>query len=263
MDEVTTHPAFLQARLLAAFDAVRHGFFGRQGGVSEGIYASLNCGPGSNDSRQAVMENRRRATEALSPGAQLVTLYQVHSAQAVTVTEPWDIPRNPQADAMVTNRAGIALGILTADCAPILLADTDAHVIGAAHAGWNGALLGITDSVLAAMLRLGAKQTRIRVGIGPCIGQAAYEVGPEFEPRFRTADPANARFFVPSPQADHWQFDLAAYVAHRLRQAGVESVEILGGCTYAREGDFFSYRRATHRKEPDYGRQLSAIMLQD
>jgi YfiH family protein len=239
------------------------GFFGRQGGVSEGIYASLNCGPGSKDSRDAVMENRRRAREALSPDAPLVTLYQIHSAEAVTVTEPWDIAQNPKADAMVTDRKHVALGILTADCAPILLSDAQAHVIGAAHAGWNGALSGVADSVVAAMVRLGANKTRICAAIGPCISQTAYEVGPEFETRFRAADPDNARFFAASPRAGHWQFDLPAYVAHRLQAAGVESVEILGACTYASEADFFSYRRTTHRKEPDYGRQLSAIVLKD
>jgi polyphenol oxidase len=240
-----------------------HGFFGRQGGVSEGIYASLNCGPGSKDARDAVMENRRRTTEALSPGARLVTLYQIHSAEAVTVSEPGDVPQNPKADAMVTNRSGIALGILTADCAPILLSDSEGHVIGAAHAGWNGAISGVADSVVAAMVRLGARPERIRAAIGPCISQAAYAVGPEFEARFRAADPANARFFVPSMKAAHWQFDPPAYVAQRLRQTGIESVENLGVCTYASENEFFSYRRTTHRKEPDYGRQLSAILLKN
>jgi YfiH family protein len=238
-----------------------HGFFGRQGGVSKGLYESLNCGPGSRDSRGDVIENRRRATNALSPDARLVTLYQVHSADAVTVTQSWDIPNNPKADAMVTNRAHIALGVLAADCAPVLLSDSDAHAIGAAHAGWGGALAGVVESVVAAMTRLGAKRERIRAGIGPCIGQAAYEVGPEFRPRFVAADPGNARFFVPSPRAGHFQFDLPAYVAHRLHEAGIESVEDLAACTYARQTEFFSYRRSVHRKEPDYGRQLSAIML--
>jgi YfiH family protein len=242
---------------------IAHGFFGRQGGVSDGIYASLNCGPGSKDSRDAVMENRRRASQALFPAARLVTLYQIHSADAVTVEEPWDIPHNPKADAMVTNRSGIALGILTADCAPILLCDPQAHVIGAAHAGWNGAISGVADSVVAAMVRLGAKTERIRAAIGPCIGQGAYEVGPEFVARFRADDPANARFFVPAMRADHWQFDLPAYVTHRLNRAGVESVEDLGVCTYGGEDAFFSYRRTTHRKETDYGRQLSAILLKN
>jgi hypothetical protein len=179
----------------------------------------------------------------------------------VTVTEPWDIPQNPKADAMVTNQPGIALGILTADCAPILFADTEAGVIGAAHAGWNGALAGVTDSVVTAMLRLGARSEHIHAAIGPCIRQGAYEVGPEFEARFRAADPQNARFFIPSERPHHWQFDLPAYVAHRLRQSGVARIEDLGVCTYSRPEEFFSYRRTTHLKEPDYGRELSAIAL--
>src|SRR5438105_1508416 len=198
---------------------VTHGFFGRRGGVSKGIYESLNCGPGSKDLRDHVMENRRRATAALSPDATLVTLYQVHSAEAVTVAAPWPIPENPKADAMATDRPGIALGILTADCAPILLADPLARIIGAAHAGWNGALAGIVESVLAAMRRLGASPERIRAAIGPCISQKAYEVGPEFQLRFVSADLANARFFLASPRADHWQFDLPAYLTQRLKQA--------------------------------------------
>ncbi len=242
---------------------IAHGFFGRQGGVSKGIYASLNCGPGSKDSRDDVMENRARATAVLAPDAALVTLYQVHSAEAVTVTAPWPIPENPKADAMATDRPGIALGILTADCAPILLADPTARVIGAAHAGWNGALAGVVESVLAAMARLGAAPKRIRAAIGPCISQKAYEVGPEFQLLFVSADADNARFFARSPRAGHWQFDLRAYVAQRLKAADVESVELLDACTYAREDEFFSYRRTTHRKEPDYGRELSAVMLEE
>src|SRR5262245_53793579 len=240
---------------------VTHGFFGRQGGVSTGLYASLNCGPGSGDVRASVMENRARATAALSPRAALVTLYQVHSADAVTVTAPWEIAANPKADAFVTDRSGVALGILTADCAPILLADPHAHVIGAAHAGWSGALAGVTESVVAAMERVGARRERISAAIGPCISRPSYEVGPEFRPRFAAADPANARFFGPSKREGHWQFDLPGYVAHRLRQSGVRLVETIPVCTYASEADFFSYRRTTHRKEADYGRQLSAIML--
>src|SRR5258706_2535908 len=211
-----------------AAPGIVHGFFGRQGGVSKGIYESLNCGPGSNDARDNVMENRARATAALSPDARLVTLYQVHSAQAVTVTTPWQIPDNPKADAMATDRPGIALGILTADCAPILLADPEARIIGAAHAGWNGALSGVVDSVLAAMGRLGARPERIRAAIGPCISQQAYEVGPEFQARFVNADPANAHFFLASPRANHWQFDLPAYLTQRLKQGNVESGELLG-----------------------------------
>jgi polyphenol oxidase len=240
---------------------IAHGFFGRTGGVSDGIYASLNCGPGSKDTREAVMENRTRAVAALCPSARLVTLYQVHSAQAVTATQPWAIADNPKADAVVTDRAGIALGILTADCVPILLADAEARVIGAAHAGWNGALAGVVESAVAGMERIGANRARIAAAIGPCIHQAAYEVGPEFEARFCAADPKNARFFVPSARASHWQFDLPGYVAHRLNQAGIGAVETIAACTYERETEFFSYRRSTHRKKPDYGRELSAILL--
>ena len=252
----------LKAEMLAS-PHIAHGFFGRRGGVSTGVYESLNCGPGSADDRAAVLENRRRALAALSPNASLVTLYQVHSATAVTVASPWDIPDNPKADAMATDRSGIALGILAADCAPILLSDSEAHVIGAAHAGWNGALSGVAESAVTAMIGLGAKRERIRAAIGPCISQAAYEVGPEFQARFIAADPANAQFFIPSKRERHWQFDLLAYVAYRLRQDGIAAVEALPACTYAREADFFSYRRATHRKEADYGRQLSAIVLED
>ncbi len=241
---------------------IAHGFFGRRGGVSDGIYASLNCGPGSNDARERVIENRARAVGALSNSAKLVTLYQIHSAEAVTVKAPWEIPDNPKADAMATDRANIALGILTADCAPILLADADARVIGAAHAGWNGALSGVAQSVVAAMVKLGAKPNRIRAAIGPCISQPAYEVGPEFEQRFRAADAAYARFFA-SNQNGRFQFDLPAFVAHRLSEAGIGAVEIIPACTYARENDFFSYRRTTHRKEPDYGREISVILLKD
>ena len=247
----------------SALDApgIAHGFFGRTGGVSRGIYDSLNCGPGSKDDRAHVMENRRRATEALAPGARLVTCYQIHSADAVIVTEPWEIAANPKADAMATGRPGIALGILTADCAPILLADAEARVIGAAHSGWNGAISGVAESVVAAMVRLGAKHERIRAAIGPCISQPAYEVGPEFEARFRAADPGNARYFMPGARDGHFQFDLPAYAAQQLIETGIAEVETLAACTYAREADFFSYRRATHRKEPDYGRELSAIVL--
>lgn len=242
---------------------IAHGFFGRRGGVSEGLYESLNCGTGSKDAADAVSENRRRALAALAgkTPARLVTCYQIHSAEAVTVTAPWETADNPKADAMATNRTGIALGILTADCAPVLLADEDAHVVGAAHAGWNGALAGVTDSVVAAMERLGAVRTRIRAAIGPCISQDAYEVGSEFLARFRDADPENARFFMPGQRGEHWQFALEPYVAHRLHAAGLGRVEQLQACTYRRDGDFFSYRRATHRGETDYGRALSAIML--
>ncbi|HEX5279567.1 MAG TPA: peptidoglycan editing factor PgeF [Micropepsaceae bacterium] len=246
---------------LLALPGVAHGFFGRRGGVSTGIYASLNCGPGSGDERDAVMENRKRAIAALGAGSRLVTLYQVHSAEAIAVDEPWDISANPKADGMVTQIPGVALGILTADCAPVLLFDAQAKVIGAAHAGWQGAFSGIVESVLAAMARLGAETSRVQAAVGPCIGQAAYEVGPEFHARFVAADAENGRFFRRPGPAAQWHFDLPAYVAHRLTRAGARNVDVVGRCTYAEEQDFFSYRRTTHRKERDYGRQLSVIAL--
>lgn len=244
-------------------NAIKHDFFGRSGGISSGIYASLNCGPGSGDERGNVIENRRRALAQLTEksDAKLVTLYQIHSARAVALTEPWDIGEAPQADAMVTDVPGIALGILTADCAPVLLADAQARVIGAAHAGWKGALGGVTDSVIDAMESLGAKRGDISAAIGPSISQANYEVGAEFIAKFRDTDAANTRFFLPSEKAEHFRFDLSGYVAARLRSTGIESVHTVDACTYAREADFFSYRRATHRGEKDYGRQLSAIVL--
>jgi YfiH family protein len=249
----------LTAKALA-LPGIAHGFFGRTGGVSKGIFASLNCGPGSGDVRADVIENRRRAAEALSPGANLLTLYQIHSGDAVAVTEPWNIGEGPQADAMVTNVPDVALGILTADCAPVLFADAEAGVIGAAHAGWKGALFGVTDSAIAAMERLGARRDRIAACIGPCISQANYEVGAEFRERFDAAS-GNARWFVPSDRAEHFRFDLEGYVAARLGAASLAHLERLPACTYARENDFFSFRRATHRGETDYGRQVSAIVL--
>jgi YfiH family protein len=248
----------LAASNLSRTPGIAHGFFGRQGGVSEGIFASLNCGPGSGDAREHVGENRNRVLTALG-GEKLLTLYQIHSPNAVVVSEPWE--QGPQADAMATNVPGLALGILTADCAPVLFADSAAHVIGAAHAGWKGALTGVIASVLEKMESLGADRARISAAIGPCISQDNYEVGPEFIARFAAADAGNTRFFVPSDRADHWRFDLEAYVADRLRNAGVGAVESLGVCTYARDEDFFSFRRTTHRGEKDYGRQISAIIL--
>ena len=207
------------------------------------------------------MENRKRAVDALASGCALVTLYQVHSAEAVTVIDPWEISGNPPADAMVTSRTGIALGILTADCAPVLLCDPDARVIGAAHAGWQGALLGITDSVLSLMIGLGARTAAIRAAVGPCICAEHYEVGPEFEARFIAADSINARFFTRAGKSERPHFDLPAYIAHRLQQASLHSIERLNRCTYEEDENFYSFRRCTHRKESDYGRQLSAISL--
>ncbi|HEY3778312.1 MAG TPA: peptidoglycan editing factor PgeF [Rhizomicrobium sp.] len=241
---------------------VAHGFFGRKGGVSSGLYASLNCGPGSGDDAEFVTENRRRSLVALSPrAASLVTLYQVHGARALTVREAWTDDSRPKADAVVTDTPRVALGILTADCAPVLLADAGARVIGAAHAGWKGALAGVIESTVAAMAKLGARAGQISAGIGPCISQAAYEVGEDLRTRVLESAAENARFFMPADRSAHWRFDLRGFVRHRLAAAGVEDVADVGLCTYAQEFAFFSFRRAIHRGEPDYGRQLSAIAL--
>lgn len=241
---------------------IAHAFFGRQGGVSTGIYTSLNCGPGSGDDRANVIENRRRALGPLTAAeAPLVTLHQVHGAHVVRVEEYWKPEASPRADAMVTNVTGVALGILTADCAPILLADTEARVVAAAHAGWKGALAGIIESALAEMERLGARREVVVAAIGPCISQPAYEVGEEFRRGMLEDDPESAVFFIPSTLADHWRFDLPGFAQRRLREAGVRDISCLGLCTYASEAAFYSYRRACHRGENDYGRQLSAILI--
>lgn len=243
---------------------IAHGFFGREGGVSLGIYASLNCGPGSKDDAEAVAENRRRVAEALAPGARLVSLSQIHSP--IVHSLPGPATARPEGDAMVTATAGIALGILTADCAPVLFADTQARVIGAAHAGWKGALGtkdggGVLEATLEAMERLGALRSRISAVIGPSISQQNYEVGFDFRDRFLEQGLKMRRFFLPSDREGHYRFDLPGYVAHRLTQAGTGKVENLAICTYPPENGFFSFRRTTHAGEPDYGRQISAIML--
>ena len=242
----------------AALAGMPHGFLGRGGGVSTGIHAGLNVGTGSADEAAAIAENRRRASAAVLPGATLTTVFQVHSADAVIITEPMDFDRRPHADAMITDRPGVLLGILTADCAPVLLADRAANIVGAAHAGWKGAIAGVTDATIAAMEKLGADRARIVAAIGPCIARASYEVDDAFAHRFEALDPENERFFAPG-RAGHRQFDLEAYVAHRLSAAGIRTVEALGLDTYAEPARFFSYRRATHRGEPDYGRQISLI----
>jgi polyphenol oxidase len=241
-------------------DGVAHGFFGRTGGVSAGIYESLNCGPGSGDDLGHVAENRNRLRETLGADA-LLTLHQIHSPKVVTVTGTWEMGKGPEADAMVCATPGIAIGILTADCAPVLLADAKARVIGAAHAGWKGAISGVIESAILAMEELGAQRGDIAAAIGPCISQENYEVGPEFRARFLEADSANARFFAGPDGSSHFRFDLEAYAASRLAAAGVRNIAPLSACTYARESDFFSFRRTTHRKESAYGRQISAIML--
>ncbi|MFA5120909.1 peptidoglycan editing factor PgeF [Zavarzinia sp.] len=253
-----TPPPFHRA---IGLDGVRHGFFGRRGGVSEGIYSSLNCGLGSSDSREAVVENRDRVAETMG-GRPLVTLHQIHSTRVVTVDAPWAPGSGEQADAMVTARRGVTLGVLTADCAPILFADPKAGVVGAAHAGWKGALSGVAEATVAAMVALGARPDDIRTAVGPCIGQASYEVGPEFEARFLEADgPAAARFFTRAEPAARPHFDLAGYVADRLGRLGLGSVEVLGLDTAAGDGDFFSFRRTTLAGLADYGRELATIAL--
>lgn len=241
---------------------VAHGFFTREGGVSGGIYASLNGGPGSGDDGAAVVENRRRIAGRLG-NRHLVSVHQVHSADALVVTEPWTGDR-PRADAMATDRPGIALGILTADCAPVLFADTQAGVVGAAHAGWKGALAGVMEATVEAMQGLGAERDRIAAAIGPVISQRAYEVGPEFVERFLDDDPENGRFFAGGQSGatgDRAMFDLPGYCLSRLRAAGIGAAEWTGHCTYSDPRRFYSYRRACHAGEPDYGRLVAAITL--
>ncbi|MEK9967646.1 MAG: peptidoglycan editing factor PgeF [Ferrovibrio sp.] len=237
-----------------------HGFFTRRGGVSTGLYASLNCGPGSSDDAAAVQENRHRVAQALEAPHGLVSLYQVHGRDVVTVADSDDIAQRPKADGLVTTRRGIALGILSADCAPVLFADADAGVIGACHAGWRGALAGVTDATIDAMIALGAKRERIRAAIGPCIGQVSYEVSAPFRTEFLAADAGNAGFFATGRRDGHWQFDLPAYLMQRLHRSGV-AAENLGLDTCSDPERFFSYRRMTLQKEADYGRQVSAIAL--
>lgn len=250
-------PPFTTAAPLAG---VAHGFFGRRGGVSTGDLAALNCGLGSNDDPALIAENRRRAADAVLPGAALTGLYQVHGDRCVTIDAASDLAARPEADALATRTPGILLGILTADCVPVLFADRDAGVVGAAHAGWKGAIAGVTDATLAAMEALGADRARIVAAIGPCIGRASYEVDDAFVARFLTDDPANERFFA-AGKPGHAMFDIAAYVAARLAAAGVATIAIGGQDTYAEADEYFSYRRACHKGENSYGRQLSVIGL--
>ncbi len=237
---------------------IPHGFLGRRGGISTGLHAGLNVGLGSDDDRDSVIENRVRAALAVQPSAVLVTLHQVHSADVIVVTGPYQDADRPHADAMVTNRPGLLLGILTADCAPVLFADPEARIIGAAHAGWKGAIGGVTDATITAMEKLGADRARIVAAVGPCIARSSYEVDEAFALRFEDNDPTNERFFA-SGRAGHHQFDLEGYVVARLASAGIIRIEALGLDTYADPSRFFSFRRATHLGEPDYGRQISLI----
>ena len=244
----------------AALEGVPHGFFGRSGGVSRGAVAGLNCGLGSDDDPVRVEANRRLAADAILPGAAIASVHQVHSPEAVTVSEAVPHGDRPRADALVTDRPGLLLGIVTADCAPVLLADAEAGVIGAAHAGWRGAMAGVTDQAIAAMISLGARADRISAAVGPCIAQRNYEVDLAFAKRLLVEDDANERFFVDGLGGQP-HFDLEAYVVARLAAAGVRRIEAAGLDTYGQEDRFYSYRRATHRGEADYGRQLSLIGL--
>ena len=254
----------IRATTLTKSAGIRHGFFTREDGTSRGVYASLNCGPGSGDDPQCVARNRARAMAALNVEPErLCTVHQVHGAAVVVPDGPWPGGKPPKSDALVTRTANLAIGILTADCAPVLLADDTNGVIAAVHCGWKGALGGVAEAALEAMTALGADRARIVAAVGPCIAQNSYEVGPEFFDTFTREDAANEDFFVPSPKEAHWQFDLRGFVGHRLTSAGVERVELLRRDTCAEKAKFFSYRRATHLKEADYGRQLSAIVLAD
>jgi len=252
----------IQAKTLAGLDGVHHRFFSRRGGVSTGLYSSLNCGYGSADQPANVRENRRRAAAAFDLAeTELLTMHQIHSTDVLTVADRrWTSPGAPKADAMVTDRPGVALGVLAADCAPVLLADPRAGVIGAAHAGWKGALAGIVDATIAAMERLGAQRERLQAAIGPCIGRESYEVGPEFPTPFLAQDGANTAFFRVAPRTGHFLFDLAGYLGHRLALAGVSAIAT-GHDTLSASDDFFSYRRNTLEGVRDYGRGLSAIAL--
>lgn len=241
---------------------IRHGFFNRVGGVSKGVYRGLNVGLNSFDSREDVAENRRRVADHLGLGAErLVSPLQVHGIKVTTLTSPWPDGQRPEADAVVTTASGVAIGVVTADCAPVLLAEPRAGVIGATHAGWRGALEGVLPATLAAMQSLGADPASVTAVVGPTISQRHYEVGADFRTRFLAADPAFDSFFMAGARAGHFQFDLPGFVVSRLTAIGVGSVVDLSLCTYEDEDWFYSYRRATHRSEADYGRQISAIAL--
>lgn len=254
---------FVRCPSLSALPGIRHGWFTREGGVSSGLYGSLNTGYGSDDDRGNIDENRGRIADALGvPRDRLVTCYQIHSPTVVRAVEPWAWRDNPEADALVTTVPGLALGTSHADCGPVLFADAEARVIGAAHAGWKGAFTGVLEATIEAMIELGAHRSAIVATLGPTISGRAYEVGPEFVERFRAAGEDIASWFRPSANTGHAFFDLPAYIVHRLTAAGVRGSD-LGLCTYSDETRFFSYRRMTHRGEADYGRHLSAIVLAD
>jgi len=252
----------IQSEALAALPNIRHAFFTRAGGVSQGIYASLNGGLGSSDAPENVRENRARmaAVVGVAP-THLVSCYQIHSPNVIVAEAPWTRENAPRADALVTRQKGLAIGVSTADCGPVLFADGEAGIIGAAHAGWKGALTGVLEATIVAMEKLGASRTRIIAAIGPLIRQPNYEVGAEFVARFRDADAMNEKFFIPALRANHAMFDLPGFIRSRLERAEIKSIDDLGLCTYAEPARFFSYRRTTHRGEGDYGRHVNAIAL--
>lgn len=253
----------IKAEMLA-LPGIRHAFFTRQGGVSGGLYASLNGGLGSRDDTASVTENRARMAAALEVAPDcLLTAYQIHSPQVAVAEGSWPKEPRPRADAIVTRTPDIAVGVTTADCGPILLADPQARVVGAAHAGWRGALAGVAEATIEAMEKLGADRGRIRAALGPMIRQGNYEVGPDLIARFAAEDTGNDRFFRPAARSGHAAFDLAGYIGSRLARAGIRQIEDLGFCTYADPARFFSFRRATHRAEADYGRHVNAIALAD
>jgi YfiH family protein len=252
----------LESPLLSAVPGLRHAFFSRDGGVSEGIYAGLNGGVGSNDDPANVAENRRRMAEQMGVTTEhFLTVFQVHSPDVVVASAPWGISSRPRADALVTRTEGLAIGVTAADCGPILLVDPNARVIGAAHAGWKGALSGIVESTVEAMEKLGAERADIVAAVGPLIRQPSYEVGNEFVERFLDADAENALFFLPATREGHAMFDLAGFIRTRLENAGVPVIDDIGVDTYS-DQRFFSYRRSVHRGEPDYGRHVHAIVLE-
>jgi YfiH family protein len=252
----------IEAPGLKGLSGIRHGFFTRLGGSSEALYASLNCGPGSADEPTRVAENRARVARYLGAHhGDVVTLYQVHSATALSVAAPVPSINRPKADAVVTCTPGLAVGVLTADCAPVLFADAEAGVVGAAHAGWRGAAAGILEAAIAQMERVGARRTRIRAAIGPAINQTSYEVGPDFEEALLKGCPDNARFFVRENARARAHFDLPGFVESRLAAAGIGEIERQSPCTYENESRFYSFRRSQHRREADYGRQISAIVV--
>jgi YfiH family protein len=262
MDAAVMSVSTVTSPALSAIPGIKHAFFTRQGGVSTGIYGSLNGGLGSNDDPKAVKENRRRmaATLGVAPGL-LAVPWQVHSAEAVITDAPWDRMESPHVDGVATATHGLAVAVTIADCCPVLFADPVARVVAAAHSGWKGAIGGVLEATIARMEELGSNREDIVAALGPCIRQQSYEVGPDFAGRFTAEDPGNARFFEPSTRPGHAMFELGGYVVERLKKAGLGHVDDLGIDTYSDEERFFSFRRATHRAEPDYGRMIAGIAL--